>query len=288
MSAEQTDIRKTMRIDLTADGKVAAASPASEATSSPGRAKMSMGTKVPSYIQNKSDYQELLQSVYDAALIATPVGRITDVNVRAEEFFLYKREELLEQDVGAVIEGLDESVLATLRSALEEERFSLLQGMCRRRDGSLFPAEIAVNKLRLKQVRLCFFVRDITVRHQAERLLKREHSAIQSCGTPMLVAEADGAIVIANPALAALLGEEDAASLLGQQVLPLFGNNETLAGLIELAERDPQTWMNDLDLEREDGHTQVLRVTAAFSRHDDDSLMDLVLSFVDITEFRQI
>ena len=123
-----------------------------------------------------SHFQRLLQRLYDAALIADVHGRIVDVNVRAEEFLSYSGGELRGMTVSDVISGADESVLRTVSDNLENERHTLIQAYCLRKDGSYFPAEVAVSKLGLGRLHLCFFIRDITIRRQAEEMLITEHN----------------------------------------------------------------------------------------------------------------
>ena len=88
-----------------------------------------------------------------------------------------------------MISGADQSLIDTLCENLENERFTLIQAYCVRKDGSFFPSEIAVNKLHLESKHLCFFLRDITVRRQAEEMLRTEHNAIQNSGSLLKIAQ---------------------------------------------------------------------------------------------------
>ncbi len=120
-----------------------------------------------------SDYQRLLQSVYDAVLITDASGVVRECNHRAESFFRYPSDELLGMRVPRLIAGADDAVIGTIRKNLIEHRYTLIEGTCRRRDGSSFPSEIAVNRLDTEQEgRLCFFVRDISIRKRAQDALE--------------------------------------------------------------------------------------------------------------------
>ncbi len=127
-----------------------------------------------------NDYQRLLQSVYDAVLITDARGIVREFNRRAVTFFRYSADDLLGMRVPRLIAGADDAVISTIRKNLIEHRYTLIEGTCRRRDGSSFPSEIAVNRLDTEQEgRLCFFVRDISVRKRAldaleEAILKLE------------------------------------------------------------------------------------------------------------------
>jgi len=119
------------------------------------------------------EYSKLLESVYDAVIVTDLKGRIVDFNRRAVDFFLCDGEELFGRKVLDLISGADEDLLKSIGRNLEEHRYTLIEAHCVRRDDSMFPAEIAVNKIDLDQEsQLCFFVRDITVRKKAQDALE--------------------------------------------------------------------------------------------------------------------
>ena len=121
-----------------------------------------------------SDFEELFQKIYDAAIIADMSGQVLDANARATQLLLRDRAELCAASVFELISGADDSLLSTLCENLVHEPFTILQAHCKRKDDSTFPSEIAVSKLRLKNDALIFFIRDITGRRAMENRLKEE------------------------------------------------------------------------------------------------------------------
>lgn len=120
-----------------------------------------------------SPYKKLLQGIYDATLITNNFGRIFDYNHRAVEFFFASGDALAGSNVLDRISGADESLLDEIHHNLHEHRYTMIEAMCVRIDGSTFPAEIAVNKIDLdEEGQLCFFIRDITVRKRAQEALE--------------------------------------------------------------------------------------------------------------------
>jgi PAS domain S-box-containing protein len=114
-------------------------------------------------------YQQFMQSIYDAVLITDLQGAVVDANGRANEFFLCDLKELCTKTIFDIICGLDAEVLGTIIGNLKNDRFTLVEACCRRRDLSLFYAEIATSLLELGHTpHLCFFVRDISKRKQDE------------------------------------------------------------------------------------------------------------------------
>ncbi|MFH1968754.1 MAG: ATP-binding protein [Verrucomicrobiota bacterium] len=120
-------------------------------------------------------YREFLQSIYDAVLITDWEGHLLDSNTRSTEFLRYEVRELREKTIFDIIYGFDEAILQKICGNLDRDQFTLIEeAYCRRKDQSLFPAEIAINKLHLgDEKHICFFVRDITRRKQDEKLLRQ-------------------------------------------------------------------------------------------------------------------
>jgi PAS domain S-box-containing protein len=127
----------------------------------------------PSPAAGDSQFQELLQSVFEAILITDLRGKIAIANSRAEELFQYSAGDLLEKNMADLISGFGESILQNIRDSLREQKHILLEAGCTRREAPAFSAEIAVHEIHLAaEPQLCFSVRDVTARAQAEAMLQ--------------------------------------------------------------------------------------------------------------------
>lgn len=231
-----------------------------------------------------ASYQALLQSIYDAALIADLNGRIIDVNGRAMDFFLYSEEEFRSLNVFDVVSGADESLIETLRQNLANEKFTLISAYCIRSDGTFFPAEIAVNELNLGQPRLGLFVRDITIRKQQEEMLRTELNAIQNAGNGIAVANLDAKLEYVNPALARLWGYADPKHMLEKGVRDLLVDPAIADEMISIVLNTQQTWTGESRARRNDGSEFDVQISAACNRDSDGEAVGVVLSLVDISD----
>jgi len=229
-----------------------------------------------------SRYQELLQGLYDAALITDLSGSIIDVNVRATEFFLYPREDLCRLNILDVISGADRSLLQTIKEHLESERHALIQAYCVRRDGTSFPAEIAVSRLAIGEPHLGFFVRDITIRRQAEEMLRTEHNAIQNAANGIAVADLENRLEYVNPALARMWGYDSTNEILGLALTELFQDRSAVDKIVAEVAGTDQPWTGELKAKRRDGSLFDVEMTVARNRNSDGEVVGFVYSFMDI------
>ncbi len=286
--ADQERYSSTMRIDLIPDVKV----PSGEGT----KKRVVIGAKEterpsltkPRIIRTEQPeeryYQALLQSMYDAAIISDLEGSIVDVNARAVGFLGYTDQEIQGKAVFDVISGADEQLIGALWENLQNERHTLIQAYCERKDGSFFPSEIAVSRLDLDSPHLCFFVRDITIRKQAEEMLLTEHCAIQNSAGGIAITDLEGIVEFVNPMAAKLFGgtEEDLPGVpLADLVVEPVPVNEIVN---DANEPDEAVWESDVTIKRSDGSTLYASLSCTQNRNSEGDPVGLVISLVDLSD----
>ncbi len=228
--------------------------------------------------------QQLFQSVYDAAIITDPYGDIIDANKRAEDFFNSKRSDFVTLNVLDIISGADESLIKTLRKNLESDRFTLIEAYCKRFDGSLFPAEISVNRLQFSgHDYLCFFVRDITIRRQTEERVRTVHKAIHNAGNGIAITDVEGFLEYINPATVRLWKYPGEAEMMECRIHDLWSEDADFKGMITQVQED-KPWVGTLKAQRYDGTVIPLQVSATANHDADDQLAGMVFSFVDVRD----
>jgi protein-histidine pros-kinase len=124
-------------------------------------------------------FQQLFESAPDAAIVVDVDGRIVLANAHAEELFRYTREELVGQSVELLVpERFQEAHVQQRRDYMDEPRKRPmghpgvnLRG--RRKDGTEFPAEIALGPLELDRG---FFVTAIVRDTSRHRGADEEHA----------------------------------------------------------------------------------------------------------------
>ena len=285
--AAKEKLSQTMRIDLIPDAPSEAVAGKEKriVVATPTRRHMrSMPGQQKSLTSEDSKYAELLQSLYDAAMITDSRGQIVDANLRANEFMLYSREEMNQLSIYDIVSGADENLVKTLTENLENERFTLIQAYCIRKDGTFFPAEIAVNKLSLGSVHLCFFVRDITLRRQAEEMLRTEHNAIQNSASGIAIVDVEGNIEFVNPAVAYMWGYDSADTITGTNVKDMFADRAAGEQLMANILGGQPSVMAEMLALRSDGQQVAVQVSASVNKNSDGEQVGIVFSFADISD----
>ena len=181
---DRHNMAKTMMIDIPPEVLESTIRPRVKSVSKGKRIVIRRpGQKIPSTTGSKpvlsGDVITFFEGVYDAALITDTQGSILEANVRAIQFFGYTREELRETSIGEIILGLDSKILQTIAANLRNNQFTLLQTGCQRSDGTMFPSEVSTSQMRLTgKLCLCFFIRDISSRREAEDALQQAHDEL--------------------------------------------------------------------------------------------------------------
>ncbi len=246
MKPEKKMMTKTMRLDLPAEDSLQIRQ---RMLLLPERDTDQVLTDPPKKSLGSPDIVEFFENSYDGVLIAEPAGIIREANPRSVQFLRYPREELCKMFIDQVISGIDAKMLEAVDAALQTNRHVFIQGYCIRQDATTFPVDIAVSRMVFAQKNyLCFLLRDVSLRHKTEELLRREHHALCSLTDGMLIVDESGIIMFSNPAALALWGfdpdtsleDGDLASLVLetdklQQAMNRVASGETWGGVIKIA-----------------------------------------------------
>ncbi len=281
-SSVSRESSRTMRIDLTPDlledKKIGKAAAPRRPTIRVTKAKSSTS------MVGDSDFQQLLQNVYDGAVITDYSGRIVDANVRLTQFLGHEHDDLCRMEVFDLLYGADETLLPMIRENLANTRFVLLQAFFVRKDGTVFPTETAINRLFLSgQDYLCFFVRDISLRRQAEEQLRTEHTAIQLAGSGIAIADLQSRLMYGNPTALRMWGIENQEAAQKLTLSDLFKNPD-LGTAIGNRVATGEAWCQEVEARKSDGSTFYVQAAATANFNTDDELVGIVLSFNDVTE----
>lgn len=281
--ASASDMSRTMRIDLIPD---VPAQPVKDKRRIVVKHSKTGEVQAPllSDGQAVSRYDELLNSIYDAALITDLSGNISDANARAIEFLQWSKNELNGTPFVDILSGADASLIQELCRNLEHQRFTLIQAYCVRKDGSFFPSEIAVNRLRSGNGNLCFFIRDITLRRQAEEMLRTEHHAMQNAANGIAITNLDGILEYVNPAFASMVDNARPDELAGASIHEVFDGSDMVKDIFTSVLGEEQRWIGEVSAEMASGRLLELEILATANRNSDGETVGVVFSVADLSD----
>jgi PAS domain S-box-containing protein len=167
----------------------------------------------------------LLDSAPDAMVVAGQDGRIVLINSQTEKLFGYERAELLGQPVEVLVPERFWTEHRKHRGKYMEQTQARPMGVGLqlyglRKDGTEFPVEISLSPQQTEDgILVSSTIRDVTERKRVEDALRQSEASFRGMveGTyGVYRAAADGSILMANAALARMLGyesEKDVQSL---------------------------------------------------------------------------
>jgi len=296
---EQQKSQATMRIDIT-PGML---EQLQQAPSDMGRRVARLTPRIPAPSSNPAtirlpqhmvrplggeDFQTLLQSIYDAFFLTDLQGRILGANPRAEQFFLATKGDICKKNVLDWLCGADASLLQTIIDTLEGNRFVLVQAVCQRTDGTVFPAEISTCVLKLGgKAYLGFFLRDITVRKETEEKLRTGYNALQNAAGGIAVTDEEGLLAgYANPAVRGLLGLDEDEDGAGYNIRQFIVDEAEGAAMLEAARRG-EAWEGVVEMRKKDGTQWFAQAALAANLNPDGLMTGIVVSLLDVTTERQ-
>ncbi len=169
-------------------------------------------------------FRTLLDQSNDAIEVIDPETlRFLDVNEKACVELGYSRERLLSLTVSDIAPDYDESSRAEVEQQLRERGFAIIEGVHRRKDGTTFPVEVNLRKVRLDREYVVAVSRDITARRRAEERLREFERVVENLEEMIVVVDRGYRYVIVNRAFLSYRGltkEQVVGRLLGEVLNP--------------------------------------------------------------------
>lgn len=182
-----------------------------------------------------ADREARLRAILDTAvegiITIDERGAIESLNPAAEKIFGYPARELLGKNVNVLMPSPDheahDSYLENYRQTGHAKIIGIgREVMGKRKDGAIFPMDLAVNEVQLADRRIFTgFVRDITDRKQAEAAAVESETRYRSLvlmSPDALFINRKERVVFINSAGLKLFGAQSLEQILGRKVLDLF------------------------------------------------------------------
>jgi formate hydrogenlyase transcriptional activator len=156
-------------------------------------------------------FRALIDQSNDAVEVVDPEAlRFLDVNKKACEDLGYTREELLSMTVFDINPAVNEARRLEVIAKLRQTGSLVMEGIHRRKDGSLFPVETSLRYVHLGRDYVVTFTRNITDRKRAEAALResedRYRDLVENSEDLACTHDLEGNLLSVNPAPARILG----------------------------------------------------------------------------------
>jgi two-component system, LuxR family, sensor kinase FixL len=247
------------------------------------------------------EFQAVLDAAADAVVLIDHDGRIELFNHASERMFGYREDEVIGQKVNILMpephRSQHDDYLRRFRDTGQPRIIGVGREIhARRRDGSLFPAELAVGRVQgVEPARFVGFVRDVTVRRDAEEALRRSEALLS---TAQEIANLGNYVVQYDPPVKDYWSPHLHRVLGRQPDAPYISVSEHLSALVHPADRarfqhaywELQSSGRVLDVEYRINHpagpVRYLHHIAQLARRPDGSFVREVGTLHDVTDRR--
>lgn len=225
-----------------------------------------------------SMFQALLSGLYDGVLILDAKGFVIACNQRIAQFTGFTEAELWNMPCSDLIASLTPRVLAKITAYVESGRFTVVNADCRRKDGEVFSAEIAISRIHfLNEGDFVFSIRNLDRRAKARLRHELEMDALGHAMSGVSVCALDGTIEYANPSFARLLNAGNEKDLVRRNIADFLASRETAAAIANQAAAQG-FWLGRLDLQTLGGLSRAAVVSVGLCPAKSDAPARLVLT----------
>lgn len=158
----------------------------------------------------KSLFRQFLAGMYDGVVITDPSGHIIEINPRAEEYFGYAQDEVIDSHISRFIPGLAPEIVQRIRRGLAEDRHIMIDANGMTKGGEKFACEVTISMIDLMDPDdLVFTVRNTERRRQINNMYRAKSNAFQIAHCALFGCDPEGHIRDCNTAFCEMFGLAD-------------------------------------------------------------------------------
>jgi PAS domain S-box-containing protein len=164
-------------------------------------------------VESEEKFKQVVELSVDGIIIGANNGKIVDCNGAACRIFGYDKKEILELKLIDLLLEDFHRIIPDAANGSEITGEKTVERVIRRKNGTLFPSEVATRKFKLgNEERLIVYIRDITERKKAEDALKASEenfrALVNNTLDGILILNFEGKVIAANAAVGKMFGLE--------------------------------------------------------------------------------
>ena len=244
--------------------------------------------------RSEAHLRAILESSIDAVITIDEWGRILFFNPAAERLFGYSEAETLGRKINDLMPSpyADEhdGYMANYRNTGVKKIIGIgREVQARRKDGSVFPVDLAVAEARLPDRRIFVgTIRDITDRKRHEERIREQASLLDKVHEGLMVRDLEGRVLLWNKGAESIFEwtSEEAVGRFTKEFL----NGDQIDHTEEIRQQALQTgeWYGELTKLTKSGKTVVVDCHWSLVRDDEGRPKEFIVLFIDITEKTQL
>ncbi len=232
------------------------------------------------------DYRFLFEHAYDAILLADGGGRVLAANSRATRFFGYVEDGLAGLTLQSLVAGFNEKLLSDIREVIAEGRYMRIQAFAIHKSETFTAVEIvAMSNSPKGREPVCYLVRDIQTRWQAEQKLLSAYHAMDNTDSGIGIVNMNGAVLYANRMMTRLLAGGREQEVVGQ-ILDTWFDRKTVIGPMFEKICQGEAWSGEQRVMSQGGEGWLM-ISAVPDINAEDELCGMVISIRDTAERRR-
>jgi PAS domain S-box-containing protein len=242
---------------------------------------------------SESQMRAVLETAVDAIISIDERGIVQRINEAAEQMFGYARSEIVGRNVNILMSSPEreahDGYLARYRATGERKIIGIgREVVCRRKDGTEFPADLAVGEYRVEnQRKFTGFLRDISDRKRSEARIREQAALLDKAREAILVRDLDDHITFWNQAAERLYGWS-ADEACGQTCRDLFFKGDGTQ--LEPAKRavlNGDEWVGELRKTTRDGREVIVESRWSLLRDDKSRPVEILAIEADVTDKKE-
>lgn len=242
--------------------------------------------------ESEEKFRGISASAKDAIIMVDNEGNISYWNESAEIIFRYRKKDVIGRDIKILVPERYYEILDSGFKRFRTTGYAPIIGKTIeltgiKKGGDEIPIEISFSSVKIQNKwNALGIVRNITERKTAEKQLMIKDLAVDSTINAIALAEPSGKLTYVNPAFLKMWGYQENDAM-GRHFVEFWQDEHRALHILD-AIREKGKFIGESTAKRKDESQFDVQISASMVKDDMDKPLSTILSFIDITERKEI